>query len=157
MSPKMSVILPVYNVASYLRDCFNSLINQTSTDIEIICINDGSTDDSLENLSKYAQKDNRFIVVSHEDKGQGVARNIGVELAKGEWIKYVKKVVTWHYSQVSDESIKRYENMCLQYFSDEKETEKFLKEIKTKRSFLEQVFSLKNEYKDVIKYKVVTV
>ena len=332
MTPKVSVILPIYNVAQYLRDCLNSLINQTLTDIEFICINDGSTDNSLEILNEYAAKDERFVVLSQENQGQGVARNKGVELARGEyiqfidpddwveldmleilynfakehhsqvvkfnytdyndysrkykqqefvkqiqenynydlnatpyytwrilkknclssldlhvwahfyqtefiksnkirfapsklgednlfadgaivmankidyldkylyfyrirtgsavhiksdinfcvfdnirllkefliennlfneledeWISYAKKVVTWHYSQVPDESIKKYENLCLQYFSNKKEFKKFLKEIHTKRSFLEQIFSLKNEYKDAIKYKVVTV
>jgi len=329
---KVSVILPVYNVSEYLKECLDSIVNQTLKDIEIICINDGSTDKSLEILNEYAQKDCRFIVLSQENQGQGVARNKGVELARGEyiqfidpddwvelnmleslynfakehksqvvkfnykeyndysgkykdvnfaekikkdydydvvkipyytwrlfkkdslsnldlhvwayfyltefiksnnikfapskhgedhlfadgalllankidflnkyfyvyrirsgssvriksdinfcvfdnirllkefliennlfneledeWISYAKKVVSWHYSQVPDESIKRYENMCLQYFSNEKEFKKFLKEIKTKRSLLEQIFSLKNEYKDAIKYKVVTV
>ena len=329
---KVSVILPVYNVEQYLRECLDSIVNQTLKDIEIICINDGSTDSSLAVLNEYAQKDNRFIVLSQENQGQGIARNKGVELAKGkyiqfvdpddwielnmleilynyaeehssqvikfnyidyneysgkykqqnfikrinkaynydlnktpyytyktfkndcftnldlhvwahfyqtefvksnrihfapnrhgedhlfingatllaekidylneylytyrirnnssackktddnfcvfeniellkefliennlfneledEWINYAKKVVSWHYSQVPDESIKKYENLSLQYFTNEKEFKKFLKEIKTKRSFLEQIFSLKNEYKDAIKYKVITI
>ena len=332
MTPKVSVILPVYNVAPYLKDCLNSLINQTLIDIEFICINDGSTDNSLEILNEYAAKDNRFVVVSQENQGQGVARNEGVELAKGEyiqfidpddwielnmletlyifakdhhsqvvkfnytdyndysgkykqqdfikqiqeeydydlrktpyytwrilkkdclsgldlhvwahfyqtefiksnkirfapskhgedhlfadgaivlankidylnkylyfyrirtgsavhiksdinfcvfdnirllkefliennlfneledeWISYAKKVVSWHYNQIPDESIKRFENMFLQYFYDEKEFKKFLKEIHSKRNFLEQIFSLKNDYKGAIKYKVVTI
>ena len=57
--PKISVIIPVYNVEKYLKECLNSVINQPFNDIEIICINDGSTDSSLEILNKYAQKDNR--------------------------------------------------------------------------------------------------
>ena len=329
---KVSVMLPVYNVGKYLKECLDSVVNQTLKDIEIICINDGSTDDSLEILNEYAAKDERFIVYSQENQGQGVARNKGVQLAKGEYmqfidpddwielnmleilynfakdhhsqvvkfnytdyndysgkykqqdfvkqiqeeynydlnetpyytwrilkkdclsgldlhvwahfyqtefiksnkirfapskhgedhlfadgaivlankidylnkylyfyrvrsgssvqiksninfcvfdnirllkefllennlfneledefIKYAKKVVTWHYSHVPDESIKRYENMCLQYFTNKKEFKKFLKEIKTKRSLLEQIFSLKNEYKGAIKYKVITI
>ena len=315
-----------------MRQCLDSVISQTLKDIEIICVNDGSTDSTLQILEEYAQQDNRFIIISQENQGQGVARNKGVELAIGkyiqfvdpddwielnmlktlynfaeehnsqvvkfnyseyndysgkykqqdfikqikkyynydlnktpyytwrsfkkgcltnldlhvwtylyltsfiksnkinfapskhgedhlfangaivlankidylnkylyfyrirsgsavhiksdinfcvfdnirllkefliennlfndledEWINYAKKVVSWHYSQVPDESIKRYESMCLQYFSNEKEFKKFLKEIRTKRSFLEQIFSLKNEYKDAIKYKVVTI
>lgn len=85
-----------------------------------------------------------------------IENNLFNEL-EDEWVNYAKKVVSWHYSQVPDESIKKYENMCLQYFSNEKKFKKFLKEILTKRSFLEQIFSLKNEYKDAIKYKVVTI
>lgn len=329
---KVSVILPVYNVDQYLRECLDSVVNQTLNDIEIICINDGSTDNSLDILNEYADKDSRFIVLSQENQGQGVARNKGVELAKGkyiqfvdpddwiepnmletlynfaeehnsqvvkfnyseyndysgkykqnnfvkvikdeynydlnkfpyytwrhlkkgclsnldlhvwahfyqtefikinkiqfapskhgedhlfadgaivlankidylnkylyfyrirtgssvriksdinfcvfdninllkefliknklfdelqdEWISYAKKVITWHYGQIPDDSIKRFEDMCLQYYSSEKEFKKFLKDMKTKRDFFEQIFSLKNEYKGAIKYKVVTI
>ena len=329
---KISVILPIYNVDKYLKKCLDSVINQTFNDIEIICINDGSTDNSLEILKDYSQRDNRFIIINQENQGQGIARNKGVEIAKGEyvqfidpddwvdldmletlynfakdhnsqivkfdytdynnysgmykhqnfakkirkkykydlnttpyynwkilkkgclsvldlhvwshfyktdfiksykihcapnkfgedhlfangafvladkidylnkslyyyrirsgsavhiksdnifglfeninllkdfliennlfneleeeWISYAKKAITWHYYQVPDESVQKYENMCLQYFSNEKEFKKFLKNFKTKRSFLEQIFSLKNEYKDAVKYKVVTI
>ena len=329
---KVSVILPVFNVEQYLKECLESVVNQTLKDIEIICINDGSTDNSLEILNEYAQKDGRFIILSQENQGQGVARNKGVELAKGkyiqfvdpddwiepnmletlynfaeehnsqvvkfnyseyndysgkykqnnfvkqiqkeynynlnetphytwrlfkkgcltnldlhswayfyltsfiisneikfapskhgedhlftdgafllankidylnkylyfyrvrngssvqiksdinfcvfdninllkefliknklfdelqdEWISYAKKVITWHYGQIPDDSIKRFEDMCLQYYSREKEFKKFLKDMKTKRDFFEQIFSLKNEYKGAIKYKVVTI
>ena len=329
---KVSVILPVYNVDQYLKECLESIVNQTLRDIEIICINDGSTDRSLEILNEYAQKDSRFNVLSQENQGQGVARNKGVELAKGkyiqfvdpddwielnmleilynfaeehkskvvkfnysdyndysgkfkrhnfvkkiknknnydlnkfpyytwrllkkgclsnldlhvwayfyqtefiklnkiqfapskygedhlfadgaivladridylnkylyfyrirtgssvriksdinfcifdninmlkefliknmlfeelqdEWISYAQKVITWHYNQIPDESIKKFEDMCFQYYSNETEFKKFLKKIKTKRNFFEQIFSLKNEYKDAVKYKVVTI
>ncbi len=332
MAPKISVILPVYNVGNYLKECLNSIINQSLKEIEIICINDGSKDNSLEILNEYAAKDERFVIFSQENQGQGVARNKGVELAKGEyiqfidpddwvetdmletlynfakdhysqvvkfnyteyndysgkykqqnfarqiqeeynynlnetpyytwrvlkkgclfnmdlhvwshfyqtefiksnkirfapckhgedylfadgaiiladkidyldkylyfyrirsdsaahvksdmnfcvfdnikllkefliennlfdeledeWIKYAKKSVIWHYYQVPDKSIKKYKNMCLQYFADEKEFKKSLKEIKTKRTLLEQILSFKNEYKNAIKYKVVTI
>ena len=86
---KVSVILPVYNVGEYLKECLDSLIDQTLKDIEIICINDGSTDNSPEILEQYAQKDSRFIIVSQENQGQGVARNKGVEIARGEYIQFV--------------------------------------------------------------------
>ena len=329
---KVSVILPVFNVEQYLKECLESVVNQTLKDIEIICINDGSTDNSLEILNEYAQKDGRFIILSQENQGQGVARNKGVELAKGkyiqfvdpddwiepnmletlynfaeehnsqvvkfnyseyndysgkykqnnfvkqiqkeynynlnetphytwrlfkkgcltnldlhswayfyltsfiisneikfapskhgedhlftdgafllankidylnkylyfyrvrngssvqiksdinfcvfnnisllkeflinnnlfdelqdEFVSYAKTVVTWHYHKIPDKDIKRYEDMCLQYYSSEKEFKKFLKDMKTKRDFFEQIFSLKNEYKGAIKYKVVTI
>lgn len=332
MTPKVSVIIPVYNVAAYLRHCLDSLISQTLTETEFICINDGSTDNSLEILNDYAAKDERFIIISQENQGQGVARNKGVEISKGEyiqfidpddwielnmletlynfaqehnsqvvkfnftnyniysdkyekldyakriqekygydlkeipyytwrilkkdclhtldlhvwshfyqtefiksnkiqfspnkhgedhlfaceaiilankidfldkylyfystrsnsatnkksdsnfcifdninllkefliqnnlfneleeeWISYAKKVVFWHYSQIPDESIKKYENRCLQYFSDEKEFNNILKNFKTKRNFLQQIFSIKNDYKNTIKYKVITI
>lgn len=86
---KVSIVIPVYNVEGYLPECLDSLINQTLKDIEIICINDGSTDNSLEILNDYAQKDNRIKVIDKENEGQGIARNLGIELAQGEFIGFV--------------------------------------------------------------------
>lgn len=86
---KISIIIPIYNVEKYLRECLDSLINQTFKDIEIICINDGSTDSSLSILEDYAQKDNRIILINQENQGQGVARNNGIDISKGEYIAFV--------------------------------------------------------------------
>lgn len=86
---KISVILPIYNVENYLKEALDSLVNQTLKDIEFICINDGSTDNSLNILNAYAENDARFTVISQENQGQGVARNKGVELAKGEYIVFL--------------------------------------------------------------------
>lgn len=86
---KVSVIIPVYNVALYLRECLDSLVNQTLPELEFICINDGSTDNSLEILNEYAARDNRFVVVSQENQGPGIARNKGIGIAKGECIAFV--------------------------------------------------------------------
>lgn len=86
---KVSIIIPVYNVEQYLEKCLDSLISQTLKDIEIICINDGSTDNSLEILNDYAKKDNRIKIISKENEGQGIARNLGIELAQGEFIGFV--------------------------------------------------------------------
>ena len=88
-SPKFSIILPVYNVENYLVECLDSLINQTLSDLEFICINDGSTDNSLEILNLYAAQDKRFIVVTQENQGQGVAKNNVLKMAKGEYIVFV--------------------------------------------------------------------
>ena len=88
-TPKISIIVPVYNVEIYLRECFDSIVNQTFKDFEVICINDGSTDNSLEILNEYAARDERFVVLSQENQGQGVARNKGVELARGEYIQFI--------------------------------------------------------------------
>lgn len=87
--PKVSVILPVYNVGKYLRQSLDSLINQTLKEIEIICVDDGSTDDSYEILEEYKQKDNRIKVIHKENKGTGAARNDGLRLAQGECIGFV--------------------------------------------------------------------
>ena len=81
---KVSVVLPVYNVENYLRDCLDSIVNQTLKDIEIICINDGSPDNSLEILREYEAKDNRITVINQENGGHAVATNRGLKLATGE-------------------------------------------------------------------------
>ena len=87
--PKISVIIPVYNVEKYLVECLDSLIFQTLKDFEIICVNDASTDNSLEILERYAKNDARFVVVSQENQGPGVARNNAIDIAKGEYIVFV--------------------------------------------------------------------
>jgi glycosyltransferase involved in cell wall biosynthesis len=88
--PKISVIIPVYNVEQYLRQCLDSLINQQFKDFECICINDCSTDNSYAVLKEYAEKDNRFIIVDlPKNKGQGNARNEGLKIAKGEYVSFV--------------------------------------------------------------------
>lgn len=86
---KVSIIVPVYNVENYLSECLDSICNQTLEDIEIICINDGSSDDSLKILEEYSKKDDRIVVISKENGGQGIARNLGINLAKGEYIGFV--------------------------------------------------------------------
>lgn len=86
---KVSVILPVYNVEKYLQKCLDSLINQTLRDIEIICINDGSTDNCLEILQEYSNKDHRIKVINQENKGAAVARNIGITMAQGEYLSFL--------------------------------------------------------------------
>ena len=86
---KVSIIVPVYNVEKYLRDCLESLINQTLTDIEIICVNDGSTDNSLAILEEYKLKDERIKIFSQENKGVSVARNLGIEKATGEYLTFL--------------------------------------------------------------------
>lgn len=86
----VSVIVPVYNVASYLRECLDSLLNQTLKDIEIICVDDCSSDNSLNILEEYIQKDNIIKVLKHlENKGSGEARNTGLKKALGEYISFI--------------------------------------------------------------------
>ena len=80
---KLSVIIPVYNVEKYLKRCLDSVINQTLKDIEILCINDGSTDDSLSILEEYKSKDSRIVVITQENKGLAATRNVGIENANG--------------------------------------------------------------------------
>lgn len=86
---KISIIVPVYNVEKYLSRCLDNLINQTLKDIEIICVNDGSKDSSAEILETYAQKDKRIVILNQENAGLSVARNNGMDIAKGEYIGFV--------------------------------------------------------------------
>ena len=88
--PKVSVIVPVYNVSKYLRKCLDSIIKQTLLDIEIICINDGSTDDSLAVLQEYAAKDARVKILDKPNSGYGASMNLGVSHATGEYIGIVE-------------------------------------------------------------------
>lgn len=87
--PKVSVIIPVYNVEEYLRQCLDSVVNQTLKEIEIICVDDGSTDSSLEILKEYANKDKRITVIKQENLHAGVARNAGLVVAKGEYVHFL--------------------------------------------------------------------
>ncbi len=87
--PKVSVIIPVYNVEAYLRECLDSVVNQTLKDLEIICIDDGSTDGSLNILNEYSAKDKRVKVLTQQHKKQGVARNLGLENANGRYIFFL--------------------------------------------------------------------
>jgi glycosyltransferase involved in cell wall biosynthesis len=85
----VSVVVPVYNCERLLKRCLESLVNQTLKDIEIICINDGSTDSSLKILQEFQEKDDRIILIDKSNEGQSKARNIGIDLAKGEFIAFV--------------------------------------------------------------------
>lgn len=84
--PKVSVIIPVCNVEKYLPRCLDSIVNQTLTDIEIICVNAGSDDESGSVLDAYREKDGRIIVIHEKRMDAGAARNIGLKIAKGEYL-----------------------------------------------------------------------
>ena len=87
--PKVSVVIPIYNVEKYLRECMDSVVNQTLKDIEIICVNDGSPDNSRSILQEYADKDERIKIIDKENGGLASARNVGVKAATGEYIGFV--------------------------------------------------------------------
>lgn len=88
-SPLVSVIIPVFNVEEYLEECINSILRQTLTDIEIICINDGSTDSSPDILKKYAEQDRRITVYSQDNYGLSAARNLGMRAARGRYTYFI--------------------------------------------------------------------
>ena len=87
--PKVSVIVPVYNTEKFLRKCILSLLNQSLKEIEIICVNDGSTDNSFQILLELSEQDDRIKIYSQENLGVSCARNKGLEQAKGEFIGFV--------------------------------------------------------------------
>ena len=86
---KVSVIVPIYNTEIYIEKCLNSLVNQTLRDIEIICVNDGSTDNSMIIVRKFANEDSRIKIIEQENKKQGAARNAGMRITQGEYIGFV--------------------------------------------------------------------
>ena len=89
-NPKVSILVPICNVERYLRECLNSLVNQTLREIEIICINDGSTDSSLSIIREYERRDERIVVIDKPNSGYGDSMNKGIDLARGEYIGIVE-------------------------------------------------------------------
>ena len=88
-SPKVSIIVPVYNVEKYLEESLNCIVNQTFEDFEVICVDDGSTDRSLGIIKRYVERDNRFKVICQKNAGGGAARNNGFLEAKGEYVIFL--------------------------------------------------------------------
>ena len=86
---KVSIIVPAYNVEGYIYDCLKSLVSQTMQNIEIIVINDGSTDNTEKIISEFEKTDSRIIVIRQENQGISVARNNGINIAKGEYLGFV--------------------------------------------------------------------
>ena len=87
---KVSVVVPIYNVEKYLRQCLDSIANQTLADIEVICVNDGSSDSSLDIIMEYVGRDQRFKVIDKLNSGYGNSMNMGFDLASGEYIAIVE-------------------------------------------------------------------
>lgn len=86
---KLSVVVLVYNTEDYLEECLDSLINQTLDNIEIICVNDESTDNSLNILKKYARKYDNIKIIDQKNQGGAVAGNNGLKVAKGEYVTLI--------------------------------------------------------------------
>ena len=88
---KVAIIIPIYNVEKFLNECLDSIVNQTYTNLEILLINDGSTDSSLQIAKEYAQKDSRITIIDKENGGQANARNAGIEFFSGELVAITKE------------------------------------------------------------------
>lgn len=89
MVPDISVIIPVYNVEKWLRECLDSVCGQSLRNIEIICINDGSSDRSLDIMKEYAARDDRICIIDKQNEGVGAARNDGIRVARGEFVAFM--------------------------------------------------------------------
>lgn len=107
----ISVIIPIYNTESYLEQCIQSVINQTYKDLEIILINDGSTDNSGLICQKWKEQDPRIRYIKKENEGQGIARNLGIIRATGEYIIFVdsddyldKNLISKVYHYISEQN-----------------------------------------------------
>ena len=87
---KVSICVPVYNVEKFLKECIESILNQTLKDIEVICVNDGSTDSSLKILEEFAQKDNRIKIIDKSNSGYGASMNRALDMAQGEYIGIIE-------------------------------------------------------------------
>ena len=89
MLPKISVILPIFNGEKFIAQCLENLLSQTLREIEIIVINDGSTDNTGKVLQEFTTQDSRIVIVEQENQGAGMARNAGLKIAKGEFIAFM--------------------------------------------------------------------
>jgi len=87
--PRISIIMPIYNSSKYLKETINNVLNQNFIDFELICINDGSTDNSLDILETYKKKDKRIKIINQKNQGAAVSRNIGIKNSKGEYIYFI--------------------------------------------------------------------
>ena len=85
----VSIVLPVYNVEKYLPRCLDSVTGQTYKDLEIICVDDGSPDGSVEIIKRYAENDDRIVLISQKNQGLSGARNTGINAARGEYIMFL--------------------------------------------------------------------
>ena len=89
MNVLVSMIIPIYNSSSYLKECLDSVLGQSLKNIEVLCINDGSTDDSLNLLQKYREKDKRIKIYNQKNQGAGAARNTGLKMATGKYVAFM--------------------------------------------------------------------
>ena len=112
INPKISIIIPIYNSEKYLEECLKSLIYQTFKNFEIICINDGSTDNSFKILKKFEKLDERFHIFSQVNKGPGIARNIGIKKSKGEYLLFLDSDDIFKNTMIEDmyANIKNYDS-----------------------------------------------
>lgn len=150
MQPKVSVIVPVYNVEKFLEQCLDSILDQTLENIEVICVNDGSTDNSSAILEKYAKKDPRVKVITQENSGMSSARNTGMRYAVGKYVAFVDSddfiatdMMEKLYSRAEATDAEITVGDLLLYFHDTKETA-FFRDQSLYLFLKNKVFSIKD-------------
>lgn len=114
-TPKLSIIIPIYNAEKYLRRCLDSVLNQTFTDWECLLIDDGSKDSSGTICDEYAKMDSRFLVFHKENGGVSTARNLGLDNANGEWITFSDSD-DWLENKAFEEYVNNILESCADYF-----------------------------------------
>lgn len=156
---KVSVIIPIYNVEEYLEECIDSILNQSLDNVEIICINDGSTDNSLSILNKYSERNSNIKIINQENTGAGTARNRALKFAEGEYIYFLdgddyldKDTLLICYEEakknnldiVTFDAILFYEKSYNGNYDDNLERDELLESrVKTGLEFMEEAFSRK--------------
>ena len=125
--PIVSVIIPVYNAEKFLKQCLNSVISQTLKEIEIICVDDGSTDNTNAILKAFSEKDQRITVIHQQNAGAGAARNNGLRRAKGKYLSFLdaddffeKTMLERAVSKIEEDQAEFVVFRCNQYLEDQK-------------------------------------
>ena len=155
---KLSIIIPVYNVENYLSRCLESILNQTFNDFEIICVNDGSTDNSLAVLQKFKSNDERIIIIDKKNEGSGVARNVGLSIAKGDYIYFVDGD-DWIEDNALDKIVVKADELNtdilifggLSFYNNKGKNGGYSAD-KLPKQYLNKVFSSKDIKKDIFKF-----
>lgn len=154
-APMYSILIPVYNTSKFLRQCLDSILIQQIGDYEVIIVNDGSTDNSLEICKEYEKKDHRFTVISQENMGLLLTRRRAIKHSKGKYLLFLDSDDFWEPNalEVIDNTIRRYNFLDIIVFNWKRvdETGKFLENVKRDLPY-ETIFN-RNNYSDKI-YKI---
>lgn len=133
---KISVVIPIFNSSLYIKDCLDSILKQTKIKIEVIAVNDGSTDDSLDILNDYRSNDERLVIISKINEGPAVARNVGIDVSNGEYLMFVDSddvirdgSIEYIYSLICLEKLQLY------YFKHQKFSDLFYLVFSKKRNY----------------------
>ena len=156
--PKLSIIIPVYNVEKYLPKCLGSILEQPFKDLEVICVNDGSTDDSLDVLQKIKKNDDRVVIIDKKNEGSGIARNIGLSTAQGEYVYFIDSD-DWLEDDVLAKIIAKADELQtdilvfggLSYYNGKGQNGAYSKN-KLPKKYFGKVVSAKNIKKDIFKF-----